>query len=359
MKKSERIIKDRQSAVRRQLKNKNLDGLIVTAAGNVRYLTGFTGEDSWVFITSRRNYLLTDSRFTEQAEKECIKTVIKQRKGRMSELLGKVIAGSKSVNKVGIEKSVSVAALEAVRKRLRKVKVKVKPAGGIVESLRVIKTDGEVRLIKKAGGIAAKVFSESLKELKLGMTENEWTGIVEYQMRRFRAARGFETIVAFGKNGSIPHYQPGNVKLRKNDSVLIDFGVSYKGYRCDISRSFPVGDRGGRYAKALEVVKDAQKNAIAKIKAGVKAVDIDKAARETIKTAGFTPYGHGTGHGLGLDVHEKPFISYKSKDILKSGMVVTIEPGIYLPGKFGIRVEDDVLVTDKGSRVLTRNCPYR
>jgi Xaa-Pro aminopeptidase len=358
MKKSERIIKNRQSAVRRQFKDKNLDGLIVTATSNVRYLTGFTGEDSWVFVTSRRVYLLTDSRFTEQAEKECVKTVIKQRKGRMSELLSKIIAGSKAVDKVGIEKSVSFAALEAVRERLRKVKVKVKPAAGIVESLRVIKADNEVRLIKQSGKIAAKVFSESLKELKPGITENEWTGIVEYQMRRFGVIRAFETIVAFGKNGSIPHYQPGNVKLRGNDNVLIDFGVSYKGYRCDISRSFPVGNRGGGYAKALKVVKAAQRNAIAKIKPGVKAVDIDKAAREMIKKAGFTPHGHGTGHGLGLDVHEKPVLSYKSKDILKSGMVVTIEPGIYLPGKFGVRVEDDVLVTDKGYRILTKTCPY-
>jgi Xaa-Pro aminopeptidase len=351
-----KIYKERQRAARRKLKQIALDGFVIESGSNLSYLTGFSGDDSWALITANRVYLLTDSRYIEQAGKEC-DCVIEQRKGRMTELLVEILGRTKSIRKIGIEKTVSVEMLQAVRKKLRKRKIKVKPVAGITESLRLIKSKKEINSIKRAGQTAAKVLQKAAKKLKPGITENEWAGIVEFEMRRLGVIRSFETIVAFGKNASIVHYRPAMTKLKKNDNVLIDFGVRYNGYCCDISRSFSVGKPSRKYRKALESVKKAQLKAIDKIKEGVKAYEIDKIAKNSIRADGFPPHGHGTGHGLGLNVHERPIVSIRSRDVLKAGMVITIEPGAYLPGKFGIRVEDDILVTKTGCEVLTKSCP--
>jgi len=172
---------------------------------------------------------------------------------------------------------------------------------------------------------------------------------------RMRGARpGFDTIIAFGPNGSRNHHQPSGRKLRAQDTILIDFGVSIDGYTCDITRSFGWGRVSDEYRRAWEAVFAAQQAAIAKLRDGVPAVEVDAAAREAIQRSGFPVYGHGTGHGLGLEVHEMPYLTpLDKKTRLKAGQVITIEPGIYLPGRFGIRLEDDVLITETGAEVLT------
>jgi Xaa-Pro aminopeptidase len=183
-------------------------------------------------------------------------------------------------------------------------------------------------------------------------------GRLDFQIRKLGAVNSFETIVAFGPNASRPHHRPGNRKLKKNDCVLIDFGVRYKGYCCDLTRCFAVGKPSAFYKKVYDVVQEAQTAAIKMVKAGVEIRRVDAAAREVIAKQDLPVYGHGTGHGLGLEVHEEPVISADAKGKLQAGMIFTIEPGVYIPGKLGVRIEDDILVTESGSRILTRNCPH-
>ena len=186
------------------------------------------------------------------------------------------------------------------------------------------------------------------------MTEATFAGMIELGFRKSGVTAAFETIVCFGANASRPHHIPGKRKLRKNDTILIDFGAKYKGYNSDKTRCFGVGKVKRDFQKAYDAVALAQQMAIDLIADGVRCKDIDTAARKIIKEAGFAVFGHGLGHGLGLEVPELPVLFGKSKDKLKTGQVVTVEPGIYIPGRFGIRIEDDVLVTKTGCKILTR-----
>jgi Xaa-Pro aminopeptidase len=186
------------------------------------------------------------------------------------------------------------------------------------------------------------------------MTEANLAGVIELEMRRAGATAAFETIVCFGANASRPHHIPQKRRLRKNDTILIDFGAKYKGYNSDKTRCFGVGKVKRDFQKAYNAVALAQQTAIDLIAEGVRCRDVDAAARKIIKDSGFAIFGHPLGHGLGLEVHELPVLFGKSKEKLKAGQVVTVEPGIYIPGRFGIRIEDDVLVTKTGCKILTR-----
>jgi Xaa-Pro aminopeptidase len=186
------------------------------------------------------------------------------------------------------------------------------------------------------------------------MTESDFAGMLDYEMRKRNSVAAFDAIVCFGSNGSRNHHFPGPRKLKKNDTVLVDFGAVYKGYRSDKTRTFAVGKVNKTFAKAYETVAAAQTAAINLIADGVALKDIDTAAREVINATQFPAYGHGTGHGLGLDIHELPFMSHIAKGKLQAGQAITVEPGIYIPGKFGIRIEDDILVTKTGHKILTR-----
>ncbi|TFG48165.1 MAG: M24 family metallopeptidase [Candidatus Brocadiia bacterium] len=181
---------------------------------------------------------------------------------------------------------------------------------------------------------------------------------MEFNIRKAGAAISFDTIVAFGPNASRPHHQPGSRKLSKTDTVLIDFGVKYKNYCCDITRCFTLGRPDTLYLKAYEAVKLAHDTAIKMLKANVDINKVDAVARKIIADAGLPVYGHGTGHGLGLEVHEAPAVSAQAHGKLKAGQIITIEPGVYIPGKLGIRIEDDVLITKTGSQILTCSCPH-
>jgi len=381
------IIKRRIRAIRHRLKKKQINCLLVTKPANVTYTTGFLGADSWAVITPRAVYLLTDSRYTEQAKNECLLCKIIQRTAPLPEATGKLLKKLKSVRTVAIEKAASLADFETLKKN---IKGRLKSAANTIEEVRSIKDNTEVIAIKKASQIAAKALRQTLEEahflerdtrhetcpersrrirdarLKPGITENELAGMLDFQIRKLGAQNSFETIVAFGANASRPHHQPGNKKLKKNDCVLIDFGVRYKGYCCDLTRCFAAGRPSTFYRKVYNAVQEAQVAALKMIKAGVEIRHVDTAAREVIAKHDLPVYGHGTGHGLGLEVHEEPVISADSKGKLQAGMVFTIEPGVYIPGKLGIRIEDDILVTETGSKILTRqkygglthNCPH-
>ena len=345
--------RSRVRQLRRQFDGLKVDGMIVTGLENVRYLTGFTGHDSWALVLPRRVVLITDSRYTEQAQGECVNCRIVERKGPLAKEAQKIVSKLKGVGVLGLEDSCSVSLLKGIRKMLS---AKIKPVSGIVEAVRAVKTDSEIKLIRKAARIAFDAMDWALKQLKVGMTERQLAALYEYKLSDFDAKPGFETIAAFGPNGSRNHHQPGSRKLKKNDTILLDFGANYQGYTSDITRCFAVGKVTPLFKKVYETVAQSQQNAIAAVKAGIKACEVDAAARAVIAETDLPPFGHGTGHGLGLEVHESPGLSgIDKKTVLKAGHVVTVEPGVYLPGKLGIRLEDDILVTEQGAKILSRD----
>lgn len=353
---NERAIKSRIVAVCRLMREKRADGLIVERPANVTYLTGFSGDDSWAAVTrTGRVYLLTDSRYTEQAQSECSGCRIIERKGTIAEAAGQ-LAGKLKLKTTAVEDSASLAVFETLRKN---VKGRLKSVGNIIESVRSIKDSSEIAAVKTASRLAARALQKTIRYIRQGVSENELAGRLDFEIRKLGAVNGFDTIAAFGASASRPHHQPGRRKLRKNDTILIDFGVRYKNYCCDLTRCFVVGRAGDFYKKVYNAVKEAQAAAIKMVKPGVEIARIDAAARGVINRYKLPVYGHGTGHGLGLEVHEQPVISVQSKGKLQAGMVFTIEPAVYIPGKLGIRIEDNVLVTETGYQILTHNCPHQ
>lgn len=344
----------RVKAVRGQFAKQGIDALIVLGVENVRYLTGFCGHDSWALVLPRSVVLVTDSRYAEQAIGECMNCrVVEHKKGLAREVEQTIISKLKGISTIGIEDSCSVSLLKGVRKV---ISAKVKPVSQLVETVRIIKTDDEVKLIRRASKIAFDAMDWALKQLKAGMTERQLTALYEYKLSEFGASAGFETIVCFGANGSRNHHQPGPKKLKKNDTILLDFGANYKGYISDTTRSFAVGKVTPLFEKVYQTVAKSQQNAIGQIQAGVKGFRVDTAARETIAATDLPVFGHGTGHGIGLQVHESPrFSKADKKTVLKAGNVMTVEPGIYLPGKLGVRLEDDILVTNDRGVILSRD----
>jgi Xaa-Pro aminopeptidase len=345
----------RAKRIRQQLKKLKVDCLIITKPADVTYTTGFQGDDSWAVVTKRNVYLLTDSRYTEQAQAECLNCAIIQRIGSLAEAVAKLLHRLRSAKTVAVEKSVSLADFRALSKN---IPARLKSVSAVIASLRSIKDADETKVIRASAAIAIKALRQVQRYIRPGISENELADRLDFFIRKLGAKSSFEAIVAFGPNASRPHHQPSSRKLRQKDTVLIDFGAKYKGYCSDITRCFTVGGSTNFYKKVYDVVQQAQAAAISAVKAGAQIVDVDSAAREVIRKNNLPVYGHGTGHGLGLEIHELPFVKELSKGSLGAGEVITIEPGIYIPGKLGVRIEDDVLVTEMGCKVLTRDCPH-
>ena len=346
----------RVETVRAESARRRIDGLILTKPADVTYLTGFYGEDSWAIITKNAAYLLTDSRYTEQAQKECVQTTIVERKEPIAAAAGKLLGKLKSVKTAAVERSVSVALYMALKKSTA---VPLKTVDDVVEDPRSRKDESEIAAIEAAAAIAARAFERAVRQVKPGITESELAGRLDLEMRRLGAKVGFETIVAFGPNASRPHHQPSSRRLGQRDTILIDFGARYEAYCCDITRSFAFGKPTAAFRRAYEVVERAQAAAMKSARAGVELTEVDAAARRVIRESGLPVYGHGTGHGFGLEIHEIPFLREDAKGKLQAGQVITIEPGVYLPGKLGVRIEDDIRITDTGCELLTGDCPRR
>jgi len=351
----EEILRTRRREIRRRLRERNIDGLLLTKSVDVMYITAFAGHDSWALLTRNSAYLITDSRYTEQARKECFQTTIVERQGFIAETTGRLVGRLKSLRNVALGRSVSLAAYEALRKSIA---IPLKKVDGLMEAARSIKDGLELAAIKAAAGCAARALEKTRDSFKPGVTEIELAGILDLEIRRVGCRNGFETIVAFGPNASRPHHQPSPRKLRRTDTILIDFGASYNGYTCDITRCFVLGGPTAAYRQAYEVVERAQQAAIATARAGARLAAVDLAARNVVRESGLPVYGHGSGHGIGLEIHETPFLQEDAQETLQAGQIITIEPGVYIPGKLGVRLEDDILITDKGCQILTRKCPH-
>jgi Xaa-Pro aminopeptidase len=348
------ILQARRRNIRRQLREQDIDGLILTKSVDVTYVTAFTGHDSWALITKSSVHLLTDSRYTEQARKECLRTTLVERRGSIAKAAGKLVQKLKSVRNVAISRSMSLAAYETLKKN---VGIPLRKVDGLLEAARSIKDSAEIAAIKTAANISARALERTKPSFRPGITEIELAGILDLEIRRLGGKNGFETIVAFGANASRPHHQPSQKKLRQTDTILIDFGASHNGYTSDITRCFVVGKPAAAYRRAYEVVERAQAASIAAARAGAELATVDAAARAVIRESGLPVYGHGSGHGIGLEIHEIPFLKEDAEGTLQAGQIITIEPGVYLPGKLGVRLEDDILITETGCQILTRKCP--
>lgn len=333
-----------------------IDGLLVTNPRNVTYLTGFSGEDSYLLISAPKTVLLTDSRFTTQLADECPGLELESRtaKTSMADTIARVVPQCR-IEKLGFDsQNVTANQFEDWGTRLKTVRLV--PAPGLVEELRQIKDADEIAEIRKAIRFAERGFEVVRAMLTPEMTEAEAASELEYAMRRFGATKfAFDPIIAVGPRAALPHGRAGTSRMGDSKFVLFDWGaLTDKGYRSDLTRTIATGKVSAKMEKVYRVVLEAQLAAIALIKPGAKCVDVDAAARKVIEDAGFGQYfGHGLGHGIGLDVHESVRFSPTSKDELKPGMIMTVEPGIYLPGYGGVRIEDDVLVTKDGYEVLS------
>jgi Xaa-Pro aminopeptidase len=342
-------MRGRGDRLEEQLAERELDRMLVTNLVNVRYLTGFTGTNGACICGPDLRLFLTDFRYTERAEAEVegweTVTVSADWLGGIAEHLQ---------GRVGFEDDhVPVRLLEKLKGKLPEG-VEMVAAGGEVEKLRRVKDAGELALIEEASKLADEVWCWSVERGLAGKTEREVARAAEARIRELGADPSFPAIVAAGPNGALPHAEPGEREIGRGELVVFDMGAQIDGYCSDGTRTFASGDPGEGAIGVYEVVRQAQQASLDAIKAGVQGEDMDKVAREIIDAAGHGDrFGHGLGHGVGLEVHEAPRLSLRSDDVLASGEVVTVEPGIYLPGKLGVRIEDLVVVTEDGLRNLS------
>lgn len=358
-------ISERINKLRASMSQAKIPALLVTNYQDVSYLTGFEGDDSYLVVTEDGALLISDSRYAEQIAREVpwIKTRIRT-KGMLFET-ARVLARLK-VHKIGVQdEALTLAQLSGLKEQLatawggggkKSRKIKFVLAHEMVVALRHIKDETEIRIIEESVGIAEQSLDTVRELIQPGMTENEIASLLVHEMRK-RGASGpsFDTIVAAGPNGSLPHYRPGETKMPAKGSLLIDWGARYKGYCSDLTRVWFIGSIPPPLGEVYRVVLEAQQAAIAAIAPGQTGRAIDKIARDIITKAGYgAQFGHGLGHGFGRDIHEAIALSKLSKTILQAGMVVTVEPGIYLPGVGGVRIEDDVVVTPNGCRMLSQ-----
>lgn len=345
---------DRVARLRGLLTERELDGYLVWDSMDQFWLTGFTGEDGGVLVTSRQVILLTDGRFDEAADQEAPWARKVLRQTRTPEENAKLVRQYK-IDKLGFDPAhLTVGEFTELRKAVKPTTLA--SAAGLVLGLRLIKDAGEVAAIERAIRVAEQAYEQLCEWLEPGMTEREVAARLVYDMQRLGASGpSFAPIVAAGATGSLPHYAPGDRKVSKREGLLLDWGCRVNGYVSDLTRVVWPGSIPPRLGKVYEIVLEAQERAIAAIAPGVPTSEVDARAREHIVAAGYGPqFNHSVGHGMGLDVHEAPGMRKTSKDVLRPGMVVTVEPGIYLPGEGGVRIEDDVLVTEDGYRVLSR-----
>jgi Xaa-Pro aminopeptidase len=355
-------LRRRVAALRRLCRARGVGAVLLTDRHSVRYFSGFTGEDSFLLVGRRWARLLTDGRFSEQARIECPHVRTITRSGRMIDAIAAALAGRK-VRRVGIEGShVSVSLKAGLDRALGKSRTK--PFGGQIDALREVKDAVELKAIRKAVRVAEGAFralTAGGRRKFVGRSEREVAGELEYLMRMRGADRAaFETIVAAGAHSALPHYRPGGTRIRRGDVVLIDWGAVVGGYCSDLTRVVFTGRIPPQIARVYEIVLRAQSAGLAAVRPGASCESADAAAREVIAGEGYgEALAHGLGHGIGLDVHEGPRLGSRARGPLRAGMVVTVEPGVYLPGVGGVRIEDDVRVGPEGGRRLGRHASWR
>jgi Xaa-Pro aminopeptidase len=350
-------IADRRERLRREFGTRTVDGFLVSSPTNVRYLTGFTGDSSVLLMTTERDIIVSDGRFTTQLAQECpgLETSIRPPGCELLQSIAQVIELN-DVRRLAFEATTcTVAEYEWIRGAIPSTSML--GVQGWVEALRRVKDEEEIAKIREAVHCAERAFTMARAGLRIGDREKDVADALEAYLRRCGATgSSFPPIVAVGVRAALPHARPTTTaRVGDDDFVLIDWGASGEPYKSDLTRVLVTGKVTSTFETIYRTVLAAQERAISAIRPGAKAQDIDAEARSVIEEAGFGAFfDHGLGHGLGMDIHEAPRLRKESPDLLEPGNVVTVEPGIYLPDWGGIRIEDDVLVTPDGCEVLSR-----
>jgi Xaa-Pro aminopeptidase len=345
---------ERLGNLRASFQEKNIDGLLITNAYNRRYMTGFTGTAGVVLVSEQEAVFITDFRYTEQAAKEVAGFEIVKHEGSIVEEVARQ-AERMGIKQLGFEQShVTYATFKKYEEHVR---TNLVPVSGVIEKLRLIKNPSEIKILKEAAEIADAAFKHILTFIRPGVTEIEVSNELEFFMRKNGAtSSSFDIIVASGYRSALPHGVATDKVIEQGDMVTLDFGAYYKGYISDITRTIAVGEPNPKLREIYEIVLEAQLRGVKELKAGMTGREADALTRDVISGKGYGEYfGHSTGHGIGMEVHEGPTLASKSDFVLEPNMVVTVEPGIYIPGLGGVRIEDDTVITAEGNEVLTHS----
>lgn len=337
--------------IQKKLISEDLEALLVTSPYNLRYVSGFTGSTGLAVITKEKAFFVTDFRYTEQANEQAVGYQIIENKGPIYDEVKKIVEKEK-IKELGFEENyVTFSTYKTLEDKLE---CTLKPITQVIETLREVKSEEEIATIQKAIHITEQAFEHILSYIKEGMTEIQVANELDFFMREKGAAGvSFDTIVASGVRSAMPHGVASNKKIEHGDLITIDFGCYYNGYVSDMTRTFALGDPGEQLKEIHQIVLDANLKVTEAAKAGVTGAELDAVARDYITEHGYgEAFGHSTGHGIGLEVHEGPGINYKNDKPLVSGNIITNEPGIYLPGVGGVRIEDDLLITEEGNKNL-------
>ena len=353
------LIKERLKIFRDKIEkeNKEIEGFLVTNPKNLNYLTGFDGEGFALIGVSDKNYLLTDSRYTEQAQKESpdfkILTDEPNKKNARISTLKKIIAKNK-IKKIAFESNdLSYADFKKYSESFESIEFF--PTESIIEQIRMIKDKVEIIKIRKAAQITTESLKDVFEIIEPGVRELDIASELAYTMRKKGAQKeSFDIIVVSGERSSLVHGKPSEKKIVEGELIIIDVGANYQNYNSDITRTIIMGKENAKQKEIFSIVLEAQNKALEFLKSGVSCKEVDSTARDIIVNKGYGEYfGHDLGHGVGLDIHELPRVSFSDDTVLFPGIVITIEPGIYLPEVGGVRIEDSVLITEEGYEILT------
>ncbi len=345
----------RLARLRRLLKEHDIEALLISQPANRRYLTGFTGSSGWVVVTQQEQILITDFRYRGQVKDQAPHFEFVEHQGNPFADIKQILDRS-GIRSLAFEEN--HLTFSQHRKLIESLEgLQTVPVSDLVERLRLIKDEEEIQRIRDAVAISDGAFAQILKEIRPGVTERDISLRLEFLMREAGAeSSSFDMIIASGPRSALPHGVASDRVLEAGDLVTMDFGAYYQGYCSDMTRTVMIGSPSKQQREIYGIVLEAQKRAIQAIQAGISGKEVDATAREYIRDHGYgEAFGHGTGHGLGLELHEGPTLSYRNEKTLEAGMVVTVEPGIYLPEVGGVRIEDNVLVTDEGHEVLTKS----
>ena len=347
------LYEERLNSIRKILASTSLDGILFSSLENIHYHCGFTGSDGALVITQKESFFLTDSRYWTQADEEVKGSQIIHYKKKMEGIASLFL--DLKLRNIGFESaSLPFSAHQFLTERLVH-ETKFIPLEDEIKNIRTLKDTQELALLRTAIEIASNAFLHILELLKEGAPEREAAlGMESFMKQNGADTIGFDIIIASGKRSALPHGKASGKRIEKGDFILIDFGSGFQGYHSDQTRTVVCGNPSLEQLKIYQIVKEAHDKAIEKVRPGIPICEVDGAARDHIRTQGYGEYfGHGTGHGIGLAVHEDPVVNSENKGLVQEGMVFTVEPGIYIPEWGGVRIEDMVLVTPHGAEVLT------
>ncbi|EOI05147.1 proline dipeptidase [Enterococcus moraviensis ATCC BAA-383] len=344
----------RVNKLRELMKKNDLSGFLVTSPYNLRYLTNFTGTTGLAVITLDKAFFVTDFRYTEQAAAQAQGFEIVQNTGPIYDEVVAISEKEQLANLAFEETFVSFAEYSLLEEI---IPCDLIPVAGLIEELREVKDEEEIAIIEKACSIADLGFKHILTVIKPGMSEIEIANQLDFYMRSLGASGvSFETIVASGVRSAMPHGVASEKIIEKGDLITLDFGCYYQGYVSDMTRTFAIGEPDSKLKDIYQIVLEAQLKVLDEAKPGLTGIQLDAIARDHIASYGYgDAFGHSTGHGIGLEIHEGPNVSFRADQQFVPGNVITDEPGIYLPGLGGVRIEDDLVITKEGNRVLTHS----